>query len=105
MQVGIGDDPRRQQELSSLDKTMIELEEWTEICKQQDRELGAATYNVRHKLDLLRKRCCAKWRKLFPNEYNPYDDDFLTYVLDKNFSLCAGRTPKGRRRHESDRET
>ncbi len=105
MQVDIGDDSNRQRKISVLNKAMAEEEEWVKIYKQQVRELGEATYNIRRKCAVLRKRCCAKWRKLFPDKYNLYDDDFLGYVLDTNFSLCAGRTTKRRRRHESDRAT
>ncbi len=89
MQVEIGDDSKRQREISALNKARAEEEEWVEICKQQVRELGKATYNVRRRCASLRKRCCAKWRKLFPDKHNPYDDDFLGYVLDTKFqSMC-----------------
>ncbi len=72
----LDDDTKRHRELAALDKAIVELEEWRKIYKQQVRKLGGATYNVRHKFDLLQKRCCAKWWKLFPDEHNPYDDDF-----------------------------
>ncbi len=76
MQVEVGDDTERQQELFALDKAIVDFEDWTEIYKQQVRRLGSATYNVCRRFDLLPKRCCVKWSKLFPDEYNPYDDKF-----------------------------
>ncbi len=72
----LGDDTKRQRDFAAFDKAIVELEEWREIYKQQVRKLGGATYNVRHRFDLLQKRRCAKWSKLFPDECNPYDDDF-----------------------------
>ncbi len=53
MQVEVGDETKRQQELSDLDKTIVDFEDWTEIYKQQVRRLGSATYNVRRRFDLL----------------------------------------------------